>query len=30
MIVLANTIISNFGNLSASEQQDILNFLRSL
>jgi len=26
----ANTIISNFGNLSASEQQDILNFLRSL
>ena len=26
----ANTVISNFGNLSASEQQDILNFLRSL
>jgi len=26
----ANTVISNFENLSASEQQDILNFLRSL
>jgi CxxC motif-containing protein (DUF1111 family) len=26
----ANTIISNFGNLSASQQQDVLNFLRSL
>lgn len=26
----ANTVISNFGNLNSSQQQDILNFLRSL
>jgi hypothetical protein len=26
----ANNVIANFGNLTAAQQQDVLNFLRSL